>query len=451
MSAVPAGGPARDALGNPVALGDPASLAGVDAFVEGFLGCEARVVEVLRAAEHDDAPIVQACAAALQLFAESPAAPAAARRHLERAGASRVPAGARERRFLAAVRAWADGDVARAIVLHEEQVREFPRDLASVKLGQYHCFNLGDSPRMLRLALQAAPAAGDVAPLHGMLAFGYEQCHLLRDAEREARRAIAMRRREPWAHHALAHVMLTDGRFDEGGAFLREVADTWTGLNSFMVTHNWWHLALFLIELGRLDEALALHDRQVWGVCPDYSQDQVNAVSLLARLELAGADVGARWRVLAPWLVPRVHDHVQPFLDMHYLYGLARAGRPEADVMLASIEAFAASATGPARLAWQQVCVPACRGLLAHARRDAEGALRGLGEALPRMAEIGGSHAQRDLFEQIRVDALMASGRWAAAQHALQPLANAQPSSRRIAARLARTYRALGLEGAGGA
>ncbi len=441
---------AADALGNPVALGDPSSLAGIDAFVDGLLACEARVVDVLAAAARDDAPIVQACAAALQLFAETPGAPASARAHLDRADASRIVASPRERRFLEAVRAWADGDLGRAIVLHEEQAREHPRDLASVKLGQYHCFNLGDSPRMLRLALAAAPAAAEVAPVHGMLAFGYEQCHLLRPAEAAARRACAMRRREPWAQHALAHVMLTEGRFEEGEAFLRSVADAWTGLNSFMVTHAWWHLALFLIEQDRLDEALALHDARVWGVCPDYSQDQVNAVSLLARLELAGADVGGRWQALAPWLAPRIHDHVQPFLDLHYLYGLARAGRDEAQAMLASIEAYAPDAPVASRAAWVEVGVPAARGLLAHARGDAQQALRGLGEALPRMAEIGGSHAQRDLFGQMHLDALMATGRWSAAQQALQPAAAAQPRSGRLAARLRRTYRALGLEGLGG-
>jgi len=174
-------------------------------------------------------------------------------------------------------------------------------------------------------------------------------------------------------------------------------------------------------------------------------------VSLLARIELAGGDVGGRWQALAPRLAPRVHDHVQPFLDMHYLYGLARAGRPEADTLLASIEAHAVRVPEAAREAWLGVAVPACRGLLAHARGDADAAVRGLCEALPRLVEIGGSHAQRDLFEQIRVDALMASGRWTAAQHLLQPAANAQPASRRIASRLRRTYRALGLIGAIGA
>jgi tetratricopeptide (TPR) repeat protein len=434
-----------DALGNPVTLGDPSSAAGVDAFVEGFLGCEARVLDLLGAAEHDDAPIVQACAAALQLFAETPEAPAAARRHLRRGAASALRPTERERRFVAAVTAWADGDLPGAIALHAAQAREAPRDLVSVKLGQYHCFNLGDAPRMLALALAAEPAAADVAPLHGMLAFGYEQCHLLRRAEACARHAIAMRRREPWAHHALAHVMLTEGRLDEGEAFLRGVSDTWTGLNSFMVTHNWWHLALFLIEQDRLDEALALYDRAVWGVSPDYSQDQVNAVSLLARLELAGGSVGERWQDLADRLVGRVHDHVLPFLDLHYAYGLARAGRPEAERLLASMQAHAQARPGSAGEPWRTVAVPACRGLIAHARGDAQGALDGLSDALPRMAAVGGSHAQRDLFEQIRLDALLATGRWSAAQQLLQPLANQQPRSRRLARRLGRVYRALGL------
>jgi hypothetical protein len=136
---------------------------------------------------------------------------------------------------------------------------------------------------------------------------------------------------------------------------------------------------------------------------------------------------------------------------MHYLYGLARADRPEADTLFASLEAHAARLPEAGREAWLRVAVPACRGLLAHARGDADGAVHGLGAALPRLVEIGGSHAQRDLFEQIRIDALMASGRWTAAQHLLQPAANAQPASRRIASRLRRTYRALGLAGAIGA
>jgi len=440
-----------DSLGNPVSVNDDQSLRLLDDFVMGFIACEARAANLVLAPAVDPSPIVQACAAALHMFAESGDAAANARPFIARAQAGAAQATPREQRFIAAVAAWVDGDIAQAIRLHEEQAREFPRDLASLKLGQYHCFNVGDCPGMLRLALAALPHAADVPYLHGMLAFGYEQCHLLREAEASARRAIDMCRKEPWAHHALAHVMLTEGRLTEGLAFLQDVSETWTGLNSFMLTHNWWHLALFLIDLGRGEEALAVHDTHCWGVVKDYSQDQIGAVSLLARLELAGVGVDARWQELADYLVQRTHDHVLPFLDLQYLYGLARAGRPEADALLRGIEDFAPRAPAATRAAWERVCVPAAHGLRAHARGDFAGAAEGLGLALPRMIEIGGSHAQRDLFEQIYLDALVRSGNASAlgvAQGIVQQQVNRQPESQRLRRQADAIHAALGLPAA---
>ncbi|MDM0012428.1 tetratricopeptide repeat protein [Variovorax sp. J22P168] len=437
-----------DSLGNPVTADDgAASLRAIDAFVEGFISCEARAVDALAAAD-DTSPLVQAYCATLHLFAESKHAAANARPFLAQAQAGAARATPRERRYIEAVAAWARGDIARAIALHQELAREHPRDLASLKLGQYHCFNTGDCPGMLRLALAALPAAADVPYLHGMAAFGYEQCHLMREAEASARQAIAMRRKEPWAHHALGHVMLTEGRLAEGLEFMRAVSDTWTGLNSFMVTHNWWHVALFLIDLGRDAEALEVYDRRVWGVVPDYSQDQIGAVSLLARFELADIDAGDRWQALAPWLATRLDDHVLPFLDLQYLYGLARAGRPEADTLLQRIEAFAPTAPPSTRDAWQRVCVPAAIGLHAHARGDHAGAVEGLGLALPRLVEIGGSHAQRDLFEQVYLDALVRLGTEASltgAQGILQQQRNGQPESLRLRRQAGAVMNRLGL------
>lgn len=435
-----------DSLGNSVTLHDPASAAALNDFVEGFIACEARAVNVLNAAA-DTSPIVQASCAALHMFAESADASRNARPFINRALANAPQASDREQRFVAAVAAWVDGDLPRAIALHEEQARLFPRDLASLKLGQYHLFNRGDSPGMLRLAFQAVPAAADVPYLHGMLAFGWEQCHLLDHAEAAARHAIALCRKEPWAHHALAHVMLTQGRIREGTDFMASVSDTWTGLNSFMVTHNWWHQALFLLEQDRHAEVLALYDQQVWGVVKEYTQDQIGAVSLLARLELAGVDVGDRWADVADHLALRLADHVLPFLDLQYLYGLARAGRMEAARTLQNnITAHAATRTeAHERTVWQQVCVPAAQGLLAHAQGDWATAAEKLGVALPRLVEIGGSHAQRDLFHQIWLDALQRNGQWGAVQNLLQPLVNGQPESVRLAKQVRLVNKQLGL------
>lgn len=440
-----------DSLGNPLTLDEPANLPLVDDFVMGFISTEARAAGLMAVIDTDMSPIVQAYGATLHLFAESRDAVRNATPYLQRAQAGAARATPRERHYIAAVAAWAAGDIAGAIALHHAQAQDHPRDLASVKLGQYHCFNTGDCPGMLRLALAVVPAAADVPYVHGMAAFGYEQCHLMREAEASARRAIALCRKEPWAHHALGHVMLTEGRLTEGLAFMQGVSDTWTGLNSFMVTHNWWHVALFLIDLGRDADALAVYDEQVWGVVKGYSQDQIGAVSLLARLELAGIDVGHRWNDVAAHIEDRLDDHVLPFLDLQYLYGLARAGRPEADTLLHNIERFAPQAPASTRAAWERVCVPAAHGLRAHARGDFAAAVEGLGMALPRLIEIGGSHAQRDLFEQVYLDALIRSGTAASltgAQGILQQQLNGQPESLRLRRQAAAVYTALGLPAA---
>lgn len=436
-----------DALGNTITLDSEASLGPLNEFVEGFIASEARAANILQA-QHDPSAIVQAYCAALHMFAETGDAAGKARPFIERARTTAAAVTQREQRFIQAVAAWVDGDIVRAIALHEEQARACPRDLASLKLAQYHLFNRGDAPGMLRVALHAMPAAADIPYLHGMLAFAWEQCHFLEQAEAAARKAIAMRRKEPWAHHALAHVMLTQGRLAEGHAFLQDVSRTWTGLNSFMVTHNWWHQALFALDLDLADEVLAIYDDHVWGEAKEYSQDQVNAISLLARAELAGIDVGNRWQDVADHVARRGHDHVLPFLDMQYLYGLARAGRlQEAGALLAGIERHAGQRGGAQPTVWQRVCLPASRGLLAHATGDWKTAAEALGQALPRLVETGGSHAQRDLFTQIHLDALVRSGQLAGAQNILQPQVRAQPESKRLKRQAAKLYAALGLPG----
>jgi tetratricopeptide (TPR) repeat protein len=314
-----------------------------------------------------------------------------------------------------------------------------------VKLGQYLAFNRGDAPAMLRGILAVLPANAYTAYAHGMAAFAYEQAHRLDDAEAAARLALSLQRREPWAQHALAHVLLTRGHADEGIRLLEGVRATWTDLNSFMLTHLWWHLAVFYLARGRFEEALALYDHQVWGVSPAYSQDQIGAVQLLARLEWVGVDVGPRWAQLGEHLQARGADTTEPFLSLLYLYGLARAGRPEADQLLAAITSRAQASLGEAQLAWRDAALPTAQGLVALARGDAAAADAALSQGLPRLTRIGGSHAQRDLFAQLQIDAASRAGHWRDAQQALELRRNADPRDVPVRARLAALYEQLGL------
>ena len=432
-----------DLLGNPITDTTPEMVAAINDFVQGFLAYQTQAVTVLGLIDqHPGSCLGNTYAGFLWMFLEAPEAPAKAAPYLERAlAAAGTPREQANARVLAA---WVAGDIPETIRLCEAIAREYPTDLAIIKLGQYHLFNLGDASGMLRMALHAFPACETLPYVHGMAAFGYEQCHLMADAEAAARRAMEIEPTDPWAHHALAHVMLTQGRVDEGIAFLESVSPCWDGLNSFMQTHNWWHLALFYISRDRQADALAVYDRHVWACEKDYSQDQVGAVSLLARMAFAGIDVGERWTEVATRIAARGPDTVSPFLTLQYLYALAHAGLPEAAVLMEAIRDRAATPAHD-QAAWADVALPAAEGILAHARGDAARAVRDLGRALPRMQEIGGSHAQRDFFEQIHLDALIRAGAASAAQQVLEMRRTYDPDGIPLNRMLARVYEQVGL------
>jgi tetratricopeptide (TPR) repeat protein len=411
---------AQDLLGNDVSGDEGTTLAAIDDFVGGFLGYETRAANVIAAADADPHSVLANTYAGFTwMFLEAEGAARMAQIYRERAQAAGAP-NRREAMLLSQLELWIANDIPAVQAVGEEIVSEHPRDLASVKLHQYFSFNRGDAASMLRIGRLAEPANRDSPHLHGMLAFAHEQLNQLETAEAEARLALRLKTKEPWAQHALAHVMMSTGRVEEGVEFLGEAQKTWADLNSFMYTHNWWHKALFLISLGDNQAVFDAYDNHVWGIEPDYSQDQVGAVSLLARMEIAGMDVGNRWEDVAGRMRTRETDTVQPFLTLQYLYGLARAERSEADRLMQAVEERASASADWDRVVWQQVALPAARGMLAHARRDWPGAVRWLSLATPRMREIGGSHAQRDLFEQVLLDAHMKAGNWQVARRMLE-------------------------------
>src|SRR5687767_11941022 len=87
---------------------------------------------------------------------------------------------------------------------------------------------------------------------------------------------------------------------------------------------------------------------------------------------------------------------------------------------MAAIEEKAAATAAFDRVVWHDVALPAARGMLAHARRDYVGTVRWLSIANPRLQEIGGSHAQRDLFGQLLLDAHRRTGNWRVALQMLE-------------------------------
>lgn len=436
----------QDHWGNEITGAEETTAAAVSDFTEGLIKFDKKAGRVVGAAKKDPgSAIANAYAAMLMMFLEMQNSPQVAKKFMDNAEAAAGGATDREKRTVSIARRWVERDIPGVVAEGKELLDLYPSDLTMVKIRQTMQFDWGDAAGMLHSARYGVKAFPDEAGALGMLAFGQEESHQMREAEATSWRAIELDRTEGWAQHALAHVMLTEGRCDEGRAFMTGMSDTWEGKNSVLYCHNWWHLALFAISQGDNAAALAVYDDHIFGHQPDYSQDQINEASLLARLELVSVDIGDRWTGLAERLSGRSRDTVTPFLSLQYLYALARAGRDaEVAEMMAQIDEIGASNAWNASI-WGSLGTVCAMGLVCHARGQWKPAADALDTATPLVWKGGGSHAQRDLFHQIHLDAVIRAGRHAEAQQILMGRLGFEPDSVPNNLALARVYDALGL------
>src|SRR5690606_21564761 len=261
---------------------------------------------------------------------------------------------------------------------------------------------------------------------------GLEEDGVYDEAEIWGRRAVEMNSNDPWAIHAVAHVYDMTGRYREGLEWLKGLKGAWNQANNFRY-HLWWHRALLHLELGQFNEALDLYDQEVRSETEstDYL-DIANAASLLWRLDDAGVDVGDRWRELGEKSEQRIGDHLLAFADVHYMLSLAASGRDDAaDRMLASMRAFARRQTPSQAPVVAEVALPACQALLAASQGAYDRAVDLLLPVRYQLWRLGGSHAQRDLFAQLLIQAALKSGRLTLARALLSERTALRPNSPR--------------------
>lgn len=398
----------QDSQGLDVTTDSPETIAAINRYIDQALAYGNDAAVILKGIEADpDCAIANAYAAALYLSHEQAESHNQALLYLQAAKQYKDKATEREKLYISAVEAWAAGAINRSITYLEVLTDQFPHDVIAVQMGQYHYFYQGNPEGLLQIAEKVLPANRENPYLYGMIAFGLEQCHRLEDAEAMGRLATEMNRHNPWAHHAVAHVMEMQGRLDEGIAWMDSLSDTWENCNSMLYTHNWLHIALYYLEKEEYQKVLSLYDTHVWGrAWKDSSKDPISAISLLLRLELRGINAGKRWQELASHLTARIHEHALPFQDLHYIYALSKAGLTDrVTEMLLSMQAHTKTADSSVSRLWNEIAIPAARGMAAHAQGKWERAIAELSPILSRLHAIGGSHAQRDLFEQIYLDA----------------------------------------------
>jgi len=341
----------------------------------------------------------------------------------------------REKLHIEAVETWAEGRLRDAAAVFEEILVEHPTDALALRLAQDAYLFLGASAAMRDSVARVLPEWPDPNPLTsfvlGTRAFGLEETGDYAAAEAAAREALARNPGDAWAAHALAHVFEMTSRPEEGAAFVTASRSDWRDAH-FMSGHNGWHLALYLIELGRIDEVLAGFDRHMQpALANDMTLDRVDAASLLWRLELEGVDVGARWLEVAKQWAPHVHDHVLAFNDLHLAFAVARSGdRRLIDMFRNSLDAYADDGEGDNAAVTRQVGRPLIDAMFDFADKRYAEAIEAMLPLRYDAVRIGGSHAQRDIVDLTLVAAAERAGEANLARALLAERAALRPTSR---------------------
>ncbi|MBT7944435.1 MAG: tetratricopeptide repeat protein, partial [Alphaproteobacteria bacterium] len=201
----------------------------------------------------------------------------------------------REQAHVQALTHWAGGDQRTAARVWEEILSEHPQDVLALRLAHHAYFYQGDAPEMLASVERVMGAWDEHCPGYGfvlgMRSFALEECGDYAEAEKTGRAAVEFNADDPWAIHAVAHVMEMQDRHQEGIDWITGLQANWNAANNFRY-HLWWHRALMHLGRGDLDEALRLYDEDIWDAESDEYLDLCNDVSLLLRLELMGVNVG---------------------------------------------------------------------------------------------------------------------------------------------------------------
>jgi tetratricopeptide (TPR) repeat protein len=398
---------ATDAYGLPATTGVAAARHRYDDGVRALLGWGRDALDAFREAAALDPGLALAHAgAAVGLFLEERFAEARAAADAARAAvAAQSP---RERSHVEAVALLVTGRPVEAEQAMLAHLQAWPRDALILQRLYFLWFWQGRFPDMLALTTRLLPAYDDRDSfVLGLHAFALEEADRCREAVRAAEVAIARNPRDAWAVHALAHALYEMAAFDEGIERLPPATHPCQHLNWFR-NHLVWHLAL--LHLARGDYARAVRmSRAAFERAPSaIAGDLHDSIALLWRQDLLGLPVGARWRPFAAIARERLHRQGLLFHAAHLAMALAGAGdwataETQLDLLRQRAPRDATGLVG-------DVLIPLIEGLHAFARGEHAVTTARLEPLRPRIVELGGSRAQRDVFHDTLLEACFRAG-----------------------------------------
>lgn len=339
----------------------------------------------------------------------------------------------RERQHVEALALAVAGQGARALALIREHLAEFPRDVMALAAANGVYGLIGFSGRqdrneaMLALLDSVAPAYGDDWWFLGAHGFARTEALGWKAGAPLIERALALAPRNAHAAHAWAHVCYEKGDDHEGATFVAGWMPGYPKVAS-LHCHLSWHRAMFELGQGRPDAALALFDADIRpgaSRCAPFST-LVDSASLLWRRELAGGPPGPEaWSAVAQHARASFPAIGISFADVHCAVALAAAGDAEG---LARWVALLREGVAQGRVPAGEVVPIVAEAMHAFTEGRYDQAIGKLEPVVDQLVRVGGSWAQRDLFELTLLAAYLRADRAADARALLARRIDRQPS-----------------------
>jgi hypothetical protein len=301
-----------------------------------------------------------------------------------------------------------------AVAILERHLMAFPRDLLGHTVAVMLDVYLGRLPRVRARIARALPFWSQATEGYGAMlafhAFGLEESGDYARAEEESCLAAELEPLGFFPHHTVAHVMEMTGRPEAGLGWMAAREANWASPEHGYQVHLWWHRALFHIELGQYDEALAICDGPAMGTQRRLASHLANTTSLLWRLQAVGREGGERWARLAALWEGHADGTAVPFTDIHAAMAeLASGQEARCEARLAAMREVAAGDGEMAR-PYRDVVIPVVEALAAFHRGAHAEAVDRLLPVRADLWQMGGSHAQRDVIEWMLMEAATRGG-----------------------------------------
>jgi tetratricopeptide (TPR) repeat protein len=396
------------------------------------------------------APMASALAAYLNLMSTDADDLAAARDAWQ--CLSRVESNEREQAHSAAISAWLHGNWYDAAARLDDLLNRWPTDLLALMIGHQLDFFLGDAENLRDRPIRSLREFDTDHPhvdfVRGMASFGLEESGHYGQALDAGLAAVAANPDDVWGIHAVVHAYEMQGDVDEGIRFLLSDGTQWQSGNMFTV-HNSWHLALYHLEAGQPDRALAIYDSDIHHpASAGVPIEMLDASALLWRLLLDGVDTGNRFHTLSEAWVPKVAgDSWYSFNDLHAVMAFAGADRrDDIRTLIEGRERWLDGSGGSNARMTAEIGLPACRAVLAFVEQRHDDVIAELLPIRRTLHHFGGSHAQRDALHRTLLESALRSGHYELARALTSERLGVRESSVYGWSQRARALRGLGDE-----